>query len=512
MIVTLGPNGDIPMPARRLLLLLLPILALLASPLSADPGDYEHGEIILALNDGYDIESVVSEWGLDLLDAYPQGNLYLLYAESVEELEDFAEALEEDPAVLWAEANYFQQTPEEIRQMVILAIGGTFVDYEDQEIAARIGVDEAHLVTQGEGVKVAVLDSGVDPAHEALVGHLGAGGYDFLDGDPDPWEEANGVDDDGDGSVDEGYGHGTMVAGIVALVAPAAEILPVRVLDDEGHSDAYVISKAISHARQQGVDVISMSLGAPLEFTSIGNMIEEARSQGIVAIAGAGNENRDSPAYFPAIHDDVFMIAALDSLDRKADFSDWHQHVLVSAPGTGVRSAYPEDRWGLGSGCSFATPFISGEAALILSLWPDLSVSDVEERVASAVDPIDEIPENEDYEDALGSGRVYLPKAVEDGSAGVGEVLAAAQRDVAVFPNPSPGAVRLEAPWIGGGANASMTVFDAAGRVVRPMRISGSGASWDGRDRRGEPVASGVYYVRFQDTGRSGTARIRIVR
>jgi subtilisin family serine protease len=395
--------------------------------------------------------------------------------------------------------------------MVILAIGGDYVDYEDQEIAQRIGIEDAHTVTRGEGVRVAVLDSGVDPGHEALQGHLVAGGYDFVDDDPDPWEEANGLDDDADGITDEGYGHGSMVAGIIALVAPEAEILPIRILNDEGRSDAFLISKAISYALNEGAHVLNMSFGVPFEIESIEHQIDLAKSMGAVVVSGAGNENREEPAYFPAIEEEALMVTALDSLDRKADFADWHSHVLVSAPGTGVRSAYPGDDWGLGSGCSFAVPFVSGEAALILSLWPDTAPEDVEEQIQLAVEPIYEIEENEPYDGQLGRGRIFLPDAVGASSSSVSGDVAGVVGVLSAFPNPSQGGLRLEIPFTQG-KGARLSIFDASGRLVYSRVEQARIAAWDGRDQNGEAVATGVYYVRVREGNRSHQTAVRILR
>jgi subtilisin family serine protease len=188
-----------------------------ASVAPAFAEEFEPGEVIVRLNLGASIGEFNARWGTTTLDAYVEGNLYLLFAQSEDGVEDLADQMEQDPDVAWAEANYIQDTPEGLRQMVVNAVGGEFVDYEDQEISTRIGLPEAHALTRGAGVRIAVLDTGVDPEHEALVGHLAPEGFDFVGSDSEPTEEANGLDDDGDGMTDEGYAHGTMVD-IVALV------------------------------------------------------------------------------------------------------------------------------------------------------------------------------------------------------------------------------------------------------------------------------------------------------
>ncbi|MCA9730043.1 MAG: hypothetical protein KC729_20335, partial [Candidatus Eisenbacteria bacterium] len=120
-------------------------------------GIYEDGQVVVKLNPGHTIEEVNGNWGTTTIDAFPEGNLYLLDATGLGDVEALAIQMATDPAVLEAEANYFQDTPEGVRYMLVDAIGGSYVDYEDQEITARIGLDQALAHATGFGVTVAVL-------------------------------------------------------------------------------------------------------------------------------------------------------------------------------------------------------------------------------------------------------------------------------------------------------------------------------------------------------------------
>jgi subtilisin family serine protease len=443
----------------------------------------------------------------------PEENFYLVYIEGIEDLEDYAAQMTEDPAVSIAEANYYLPSPEAVRQMVIAAVGGTWEEYADQELTGRIGLDEAHQASLGAGVVVAILDTGLDPEHQAFDGRLSSHGYDFVDYDDEPWEEANGQDDDEDGLTDAGYGHGTMVAGIVALVAPEATILPIRVLNDEGQGNLFAIAQGMIYARIRGADVINMSFGVPLNTATMEHFLRIADHLGLLIAAGAGNENREEPPYYPAYDERVFMITALDSLDVKADFADFNSEVLVSAPGVAVRSAYPGDDWGIGSGCSFATPFVSGEIALILSLFPAWDREETATRLQTAVDPIYEIPGNEPYLDKLGTGRIYLPLAV-GGLTSLSEGGAPFIRGIDAWPNPSRGMIHLRitdmaCPMAG----VRIHIIDPAGRLVRelvqPKRTT---VTWDGRDDNGNPVPTGAYFARTTATNGTQTVPLILLR
>lgn len=135
-----------------------------------------------------------------------------------------------DLRLAYAEPNYIGATPEG-RQDYIWATGATVGGYAAQWAPEAMQLARAQRVTRGAGVTVAVLDTGVDLAHPALAGRL-VPGYDFVDFDSDPSEV-------GVYGIDRGFGHGTHVAGLVALAAPDAKIMPVRVLDPSGRGNAW---------------------------------------------------------------------------------------------------------------------------------------------------------------------------------------------------------------------------------------------------------------------------------
>ncbi len=503
-----------PTAARRLISGLVCTLAL--SPSAAGATEiYADGEIILELAPGHTVEEINATWGTVTRDTFPEGDLHLVFKENAGDLEAFAEMMENtDARILETEANYLEDTPEGTQQMVFIAVGGTVVDFEDQFLTQRIGVDEAHTYATGAGVTVAIIDTGVDPNHEIFAGRLSAAGWDFLDGDAEPWEiVANGVDDDGDQAIDESFGHGTMVASMVALVAPDATLLPIRALDDDGRGSTWDLVRATRYALNQGAQVINMSFGVPRHISMLGHQLEYAALQNVTIVAGAGNENRSSPSYYPADDSKAFMITALDSLDVKADFADYNSKVVVSAPGTGVRAAFPGGGWALGSGCSFAAPIVTGEVALILGLLPGLSPAAVESRVEAAVQPVDHLPGNGPYSGDLGSGRVFLPFAVEEIVA-VAEPTyqAPAPTGLQLAPNPTDGALTLSLEWMPRGTRALVRVFDVHGRQRHTFEARGAtSVGWNGEDATGRRLSPGVYYVRVEGSGFSRTAPVQLL-
>ncbi len=473
--------------------LALSLLVLSLSTASADLPTWVPGQVCCVLKPGADIDEVNARWGTITVDGVPSENLYLLYVASVEDLRTFADELTGDPSVLLAEPNYCWQTPEAVRQMVVGAIGGTWDDFEYQEMAAKIGIATAHQITQGQGVTVAVLDTGLDPTHEAFAGRLSDYGYDAVNDDYGPWEEANGFDDDFDSVIDEGYGHGTMVAGLIALVAPAVEIMPIRVLDDEGSGTLFSVARGLIFASAHDAQLVNMSFGSPTVSELIAHYLDLLNARSTLCLAGAGNRNLETPPYFPACDNHVLMITAVDTMDVKADFADFTPHVRLSAPGVGIRSAYPEDEWAIGYGCSFATPLATGGAALVLSQCPGMAPGQIIDALLAAVLPIDDIPGNEMYRWKLGTGRIFLPMLFGIPVSGV-EQEVASRLELQAFPNPTRGTVffRMSETAL------DLSIYDATGRRIRALRSP----MWNGRDDAGRRVSPGIYWVRGR--GRAG--------
>jgi subtilisin family serine protease len=186
-----------------------------------------------------------------------------------------------------------------------------------------------------------------------------------VDDDPVPQEERDNVDQDGDSIVDEGYGHGTFVAGIVALVAPGARILPQRVLDSDGRGNVFTVAEAVYDSVAEGADVINMSFGTTgaVESKVLTEALKAAAKAGVVLVAAAGNDG-SRVKHYPAAVDGVLSVGALDAGGTGlAPFSARGDWVDLAAPGQDVTSMLPCG-YGTWSGTSMAAPFVAGAAAL----------------------------------------------------------------------------------------------------------------------------------------------------
>jgi subtilisin family serine protease len=338
------------------------------------------------------------------------------------------------------------------------------------------------------------------------------GGYDFVDEDLYPEDTANGLDDDDDGEIDEGAGHGTMVAGIVHLIAPDAEILPVRILDDEGRGTSFAVAKALVFAADAGAQIINMSFGLPIHCNTIAWGVEYAADAGVILIGAAGNDGTEFPPYYPASDPEVLSVAALDSTDVKSSFSNFHATVAVSAPGNGILAPFRGGQYAIGAGTSFAAPFISGQAALVRAGAVSPMMPEVVSVIRNGVVEIDQIPGNVPFAGKLGSGRFDgLETWLAMSPAADAPVASVGSSQWSVFPNPSSVSQTVMIRARGEGLAArSATVHDLAGRLVARLTQRGSLLGWDGRDSDGRLAPSGRYLVQLETA--SGTVAVSILR
>ncbi len=356
-------------------------------------------QVVARLQPGVDIEDIHSDYHTWTVDLLPE-QVYLLGLEPGSDVLETVAQMENDPRIVYAEPNLIGQVPEADPFRI-----GAWAGYDPAPSTAQYANEHLDLplareLSTGSGVVVAVLDTGAQLDHPALAPHLAAG-YDFVDDDTVPADEGNGLDDDGDSLVDEATGHGTHVAGIVLLVAPQSQIMPLRVLDSDGVGNAFQVAQAMIYASDHGAQVLNLSLGTSLYSDVLLEGVNYARSAGVLVVAAAGNLNSTEPQY-PAASEGVIAVAALDGQRLKTSFSNYGSWVDLAAPGESIYSTYPIDGYGWWSGTSMATPFVSGQIALLRSLAPWLTPAQIEGQLAAKAQSLDSL--NPDYVGQLGSG------------------------------------------------------------------------------------------------------------
>jgi type VII secretion-associated serine protease mycosin len=240
----------------------------------------------------------------------------------------------------------------------------------------RVLLDQLWQGTEkGKGVRVAVIDTGVDDKNPQLAPVVDeAAGRDYLGGKK------------GGDPTDDEVGHGTKVAGIIAArpregtgfvgLAPNATIIPIRQNDADSSGDSDTMAQAISYAVSQGADVINISQDTtkPLSATSdLARAVREAIGKGVVVVASAGNDGLDgkTKATYPAAFEGVLAVASSDRNNERASFSQAGSFVGVAAPGVDIVSTVPGGGQCADNGTSFSAPFVAGVAALLKEKHPD---------------------------------------------------------------------------------------------------------------------------------------------
>jgi subtilisin family serine protease len=254
----------------------------------------------------------------------------------------------------------------------------------------RIGLEQAwDLRPTATNVVVAVLDTGVDLSHPDLKPNLLTDqGYDFLDDLPSPQDDES---------------HGTAVAGIIGAVgnnhegvsgiAWRVKLLPIKALNSQGRGPDSAMVKAILYAADNGARIINISSTGTRYSAALETAVQYAQDKGALVVAAAGNTgNSDNAVNYPAAFDGVLAVAAIDDHDQLASFSQRQPYVALAAPGVDV----PSTAWaGAGrglyasqSGTSIAAPHVSGAAAILWALRPDLAAADITVALQSNADKV----------------------------------------------------------------------------------------------------------------------------
>ncbi|HEY2116275.1 MAG TPA: S8 family serine peptidase [Candidatus Angelobacter sp.] len=307
--------------------------------------------------------------------------------------------------------------------------GRTIVNYFGSPVASNYVTQPATAIIRqgdlqaasgftGTGITVAVIDTGVDTSHPALQFAL-VSGFNFISNVADPSELVDLTPEmaaalaqsstsilDGqnlvqmnnstmailsqsstsilDGPPGE-FGHGTMTAGLVHLVAPGAHIMSLKAFAGDGSSDLFNIVRAIYYAADNGANVLSMSFEIGQSSPALQDAIQYALSKNVIVVASSGNDGGQILVY-PSAYNSVIGVGSTSNSDVKSSFSNFGTNsVFIAAPGEGVITTYPGGNYAAGWGTSFSTPLVAGEAALVLQARPTYKVGDVANAITRAV-------------------------------------------------------------------------------------------------------------------------------
>ena len=345
----------------------------------------------------------------------------------------------------------------------------------DRRIAADLVVNDPYLgsewhlpminaasawdATQGAGITIAILDSGVLPTHPDLAPKLVAG-WNFYDNNS---------------NTADVYGHGTAVAGAAAAitnngagvsgVAGAAKIMPIRVSDSSGYAYYSAIAQGVTFAADNGARVANASFSGVYTSAAIQSAAQYLKSKGGVLVVSAGNSgaNDGSPASTTMI-----PVSATDSTDARASWSSYGQYVAVAAPGVGIWTTGSDGGYRAASGTSFSAPITAGVVALMLAAKPTLSASQVESLLYST--SVDLGTAGRDI--YFGHGRINASAAVAAAAAAT-TITADTQAPSVAIASPVGGSS------VTGLASVDVSASDNVGVTRVELRVNGSTVATD---------------------------------
>jgi subtilisin len=251
--------------------------------------------------------------------------------------------------------------------------GANTSEYSESWALEDIGVEPLHLSNYtGRGVKIAVLDTGIDYHHPDLAPNY-KGGYDFINSDSDPMDD---------------NGHGTHVAGILAAArdgrgivgaAPDAQIYAIKVSDERGRGSFSGLIEGINWAIENGMDIVTMSITGEGGSKALAKAVEIAYDEhNIALVAAVGNGNGN--VLYPAAYEQVIGVGSVNKDNTLSSFSMTGSDVELVAPGSGIKSAAIGGGYRIMSGTSMATPLVAGAIALLLEsdekAWIDTGLVD----------------------------------------------------------------------------------------------------------------------------------------
>lgn len=305
------------------------------------------------------------------------------------------ERISADPRVFLAQPNF---------------VSATFARYVDPLVglqygAQRIGAEAAHQRATGRGVTVAVIDTGVDTDHPDLAGRI--------------IEQANFADGAYGGEV-----HGTHIAGVIAAVAnnalgvygvaPEARLLAVRSCRpraperSEGICTSETLARGLDYAIRKRAQVVNLSVGGSPDPLML-RLVNRAVERGIIIVAAAGNSGPSGRPPFPAELDQVLAVTAVDARDAPYLFATQGGFIDLAAPGVEIMSTLPKGQFGVLSGTSMAAAHVSGVAALLLQVKPDLSPRDLQKILEQTAQDLGVSRKDPQF----GSGRLDACRAVQ---------------------------------------------------------------------------------------------------
>lgn len=378
------------------------LVALLALPTL---GRATATDFIVEVRPGIRPADIALSYSIKLKDI-AAGSPFALFTADSSRIDALETALAADPRVAFAELEenvQLAETDTTSRGGTIPVVGS--VDHLDQENAnllSQIHWNASFRTLTLTRVKVGILDTGISLRATTLLPRMVryqnhvlsrtgtlASHFDM----PDTRYALT-------APQNQGVGHGTMVAGLIAEIAPNADLIVEKVADTAGAATSWTIIKGLADAVFAKAALVNISMGAPGPIVAFEEAFQWASSRGVIVCAPAGNEGLNR-LLEPAALDGVLAVAGVDSADHKASFSNWHKNVVASAPAEGIRSVNWDGNMAIWMGTSFSTPLVTGAICLGIGSGKTVTPANAPDFVKAGGDSLDGL--NPAYTGQLGT-------------------------------------------------------------------------------------------------------------
>lgn len=405
----------------------------IAAPILLSGSALAQDRLILRPSSPADLSDVVQRYQLTVVDQIDSaGQVYSVTAPVGQSVKEVEHETERDNQVAGIEADQTSDIPEVTQSTAAILDSlppASTVTYFGVPVLAFYTSQPAVTITNlssaqtqfnagGAGL-VAIIDTGIDPTHSVLQSST-VPGYDFvhnLAGTASEWVDltaqnqaalANSnpqpsskdtvamvsqstaaiLDQSTAAILDyqnlpRAFGHGTMVAGLVHLAAPNAQIMPLKAFSADGTANLSDILRAVYYAADHGANIINMSFTLTASSSELANAIQYAAGKHVVCVAAAGNDGKPHVGS-PANLQYVLGIASTSNQDVRSIFSSYGSGVFMAAPGEGVVTTYPGQNYAEATGTSFSAPLVSGTVALAMQVAPGIEAGDLDDAMGHA--------------------------------------------------------------------------------------------------------------------------------
>ena len=355
--------------------------------------------VIVRVKDESQIESLTKDYPF-ILDFEQAGHSPFVRFEIASNVHDgFTTLLELDDRVVWAEDEdlfTIRKKYSSHGSSVAAIFDHQAVSSFNSDILKQINfVPRARELSK---LKVGIVDTGISNNQPSILSNVVAGSS-FVSSSQTIDDSPNNLDSNFNGVLDEGAGHGTMVAGIILQLAPNTPLVIAKSADSDGNGDSWSVLQGIVFCVESETKVINVSLGSRQQLAGFAGFLDWVEQAGAVIVSPIGN-NAENKSLYPAGYSNVVCVVGLMPDNTKATFSNWNFVAMVAAPASGVLSAWYDGGSAVWSGTSMAAPVVSGCLAAALAENPDRSPEEIRNAIRISGRDID--PINPSYTGQIG--------------------------------------------------------------------------------------------------------------